>query len=130
MNRRAFIVSLSLLPFIGPRLFARQSISLSPSEYVKQGSLEAINVMWTRYRKTYGRDCQPTRLLYGRAQIEDCMNLCWSSSFTREFCMRATKEDYYRASHDHFHDELRAGRGEMFGFKIEHVDADHWCELT
>ena len=127
MNRRVFLSSLGLgflipLAKAAPEpevvVYSPESVVLTEEEYPHGCTLEAINQGMIRYRKLNGKECQPRILLLGTRQREDCLNLCWQGSVTREFAARATKEDYYRISHDYLHDEIRAGRGELFGLKL------------
>lgn len=141
VNRRTFISSLGIglaaplvaAPVSEPQVVREpyESVSLTSDEYTETNLLEGINRAMVRWRKVNGvAPWHHTRvLMLGRRQREDCLNMCWSSSPTREFAVRATKADWYRISDRFFHDEVRAGRGEMFGIKLCWLDADHHFEL-
>jgi len=138
VNRRAFLSSLGLglsIPVVGiakpePEVIIEspQSVFLTVEEY--QYPMDAINLLMRRYRETNGSGRSSVRIIvFGKRQREDCLNMAWSSSVTREFAVKATEADWYRISHNHFHDEVRAGRGELFGYKLCWVDEDHHCEM-
>lgn len=111
------------------------SLHLLPHEHSVPGvlQLDDLNTLMIKWRKTYGRGPdapQPTKLIVGKAELDYLMNLSWSSTPTCEFAARATKRDWYLASAEYLHDELRAGRGSLFGLDIAQVDEPSRLEMT